>query len=180
MSVDLDTIASLCKRRGFIFQSSEIYGGLGSVWDYGPLGVELKNNIKRAWWKSMVYEREDVEGLDAAILMHPKVWETSGHVGGFKDLLVDCKVCKKRFRADLLKGDSCPDCSGELTKPRAFNMMFKTFVGSVEEEAIEAYLRPETAQGIFVNFKNVLASSRKKLPFGIAQIGKSFRNEVTT
>ena len=180
MSVDLSTIASLCKRRGFIFQSSEIYGGLGSVWDYGPLGVELKNNLKRLWWKSMVYERDDIEGLDAGILMHPEVWKTSGHVTNFKDLLVDCKSCKKRFRYDLIKKDACPECKGELTEPRPFNLMFKTFVGSLESETNEVFLRPETAQGIFVNFKNVLGSSRKKLPFGIAQIGKAFRNEITT
>jgi len=180
MSADLNIIASLCKRRGFIFQSSEIYGGLGSVWDYGPLGVELKNNIKNAWWKSLVYERDDVEGLDAGILMHPEVWKTSGHVTNFKDLLVDCKSCKKRFRYDTIKKDKCPECKGELTEPRAFNLMFKTFMGSVESETNEVFLRPETAQGIFVNFKNVLVSSRKKLPFGIAQIGKAFRNEITT
>lgn len=180
MTVDLNTIASLCKRRGFIFQSSEIYGGLGSVWDYGPVGVELKNNIKNLWWKSMVYERDDVEGLDAAILMHPAVWKSSGHVTGFKDMLVDCMSCKKRFRHDKLEGKTCPECKGELTKPRSFNLMFKTFVGSVESEASEVFLRPETAQGIFVDFKSVLASSRKKLPFGIAQIGKAFRNEITT
>ena len=180
MSVDLSVITSLCKRRGFIFQSSEIYGGLGSVWDYGPLGVELKNNVKNLWWKSMVYKRDDVEGLDAGILMHPEVWKTSGHVDGFKDLMVDCKKCKKRFRQDLIKSKNCPECAGELTSPRAFNLMFKTLVGSVEAEANEVFLRPETAQGIFVNFKNVLTSSRKKLPFGIAQIGKAFRNEITT
>ena len=177
---DLSKIASLCKRRGFIFQSSEIYGSLGSVWDYGPIGVELKNNVKNAWWKSMVYERDDIEGLDAAILMHPEVWKTSGHVTGFKDLLVDCKDCKKRFRIDQLKGKKCPECGGELTDARAFNLMFKTFMGSVEQEADEVYLRPETAQGIFVNFKNVSIASRRKLPFGVAQIGKAFRNEITT
>jgi len=178
--VNLDTISSLCKRRGFIFQSSEIYGGLGSVWDYGPLGVELKNNIKNLWWKSMVYERGDIEGLDAGILMHPDVWKASGHVGNFKDLLVDCKSCKKRFRYDQIKTDKCPECRGELTTPRPFNLMFKTFVGSVESQASEIFLRPETAQGIFVNFKNILTSSRRKLPFGVAQIGKAFRNEITT
>jgi len=176
---DITKIESLCKRRGFVFQSSEIYGGLGSVWDYGPLGVELKNNIKRAWWRSMVYERNDVEGLDAAILMNPNVWRASGHVSSFADLLVDCKSCKKRFRSDHLKEKKCPDCGGALTEPRQFNLMFKTHIGSVETEGIEVYLRPETAQGIFVNFPNVLVASRKKLPFGIAQIGKSFRNEVT-
>ncbi|MFH1594082.1 MAG: glycine--tRNA ligase [Candidatus Omnitrophota bacterium] len=178
--IDLNTIASLCKRRGFIYQSSEIYGGLGSVWDYGQLGSELKNNVKRAWWKSLVYQRDDVEGLDAGILMHPEVWRTSGHVSGFKDLLVDCKSCKKRFRYDLLEEKTCPECKGELTEPRPFNLMFKTFVGSVESESTEVFLRPETAQGIFVNFKNILISSRKKLPFGVAQIGKAFRNEITT
>ena len=178
--VDLNKITSLCKRRGFIYLSSEIYGGLGSVWDYGPLGVELKNNVKNLWWKSVVYERDDTEGLDAAILMHPEVWKTSGHVTGFKDLLVDCRSCKKRFRSDLLKGQACPECKGELTKPRPFNLMFKTFVGSLENEANEVFLRPETAQGIFVNFKNILVSSRRKLPFGVAQIGKAFRNEITT
>lgn len=177
---DLSTIASLCKRRGFVFQSSEIYGGMGSVWDYGPLGVELKNNVKKAWWKSMVYERDDIEGLDSGILMHSQVWTSSGHVEGFKDLLVDCKSCKKRFRYDMIKSGSCPECKGELTEPRAFNLMFKTLAGPVESQANEVFLRPETAQGIFVNFKNVLVSSRKKLPFGVAQIGKAFRNEITT
>jgi len=177
---DLSKISSLCKRRGFVYQSSEIYGGLGSVWDYGPLGVELKNNVKNLWWKSVVYQRDDVEGLDAGILMHPDVWKASGHVTNFKDLLVDCKSCKKRFRYDLLKTKSCPECEGEFTGPRPFNLMFKTFIGSLESESSEAFLRPETAQGIFVNFKNVLVSSRKKLPFGIAQIGKAFRNEITT
>jgi glycyl-tRNA synthetase len=179
--VDLNVIASLCKRRGFIYQSSEIYGGLGSVWDYGPLGVELKNNVKNLWWKSMVYERDDVEGLDASILMHPEVWKTSGHVTGFKDLLVDCKSCNKRLRYDLIKGKTCPECKGKITEqPRPFNLMFKTKIGSVESEANEVFLRPETAQGIFVNFKSILVSSRRKLPFGVAQIGKAFRNEVTT
>jgi len=177
---DMEKIVSLCKRRGFIFQNSEIYGGLGSVWDYGPLGVELKNNVKKAWWKNVVYKRDDTEGLDSSILMHPKTWEASGHVTSFKDLLVDCKKCKKRFRQDHLKQKKCPECGGELTEPRKFNLMFKTFVGSVEEKSSEVHLRPETAQGIFVNFSNVLVSSRKKLPFGIAQIGKSFRNEITT
>jgi glycyl-tRNA synthetase len=178
--VDLSTIVSLSKRRGFIFQSSEIYGGLGSVWDYGPLGVELKNNVKNLWWKSMVYERDDTEGLDAGILMHSDVWKASGHVTGFKDLLVDCKSCKKRFRHDTIKGKACPECEGELTRPRSFNLMFKTHIGAVESGSNEVFLRPETAQGIFVNFKNILVGSRKKLPFGVAQIGKAFRNEVTT
>jgi len=178
--VDIGKVTSLCKRRGFIFQSSEIYGGLGSVWDYGPLGVELKNNIKKAWWKSLVYDRNDIEGLDAGILMHRDVWRASGHVANFADLMVDCKSCKKRFRSDHLKGNNCPDCKGELTQPKQFNLMFKTNIGSVEESSNEIFLRPETAQGIFVNFQNVLIASRKKLPFGIAQIGKAFRNEITT
>jgi len=177
--VTMDRIVSLCKRRGLIFPSSEIYGGLGSTWDYGPLGVELKNNVKRAWWQSVVYERDDMEGLDAAILMHPRVWEASGHVESFTDPLVDCKECKKRFRADHLEGDRCPECNGELTEARQFNLMFKTYIGPVEESAAIVYLRPETAQGIFVNFENVRESMRRKLPFGIAQIGKSFRNEIT-
>ncbi|PIU42014.1 MAG: glycine--tRNA ligase [Candidatus Omnitrophica bacterium CG07_land_8_20_14_0_80_42_15] len=176
----MEKITSLCKRRGFIFQNSEIYGGLGSIWDYGPLGVELKNNVKRAWWKSMIYNRDDVEGLDSSILMHPNAWMASGHVTSFQDLMVDCKDCKKRFREDLLKEKKCPECGGALTEPKKFNLMFKTFIGSVEDKSAEIYLRPETAQGIFVNFSNVLMSSRKKLPFGIAQIGKSFRNEITT
>jgi glycyl-tRNA synthetase len=179
MAVDMETIVSLCKRRGFIFQSSEIYGGIGSTWDYGPLGVELKSNVKRAWWRDNVYARDDMEGLDAAILMHPRVWEASGHVSSFTDPLVDCKVCKKRFRADHIEGSTCPECDGELTEARQFNLMFKTFMGPVEEDAAVVYMRPETAQGIFVNFANVLESRRRKLPFGIAQIGKAFRNEIT-
>src|SRR5216117_257468 len=185
----MDKLVSLAKRRGFVFQSSEIYGGLGSVWDYGPLGVELKKNIKERWWRAMVHDREDIEGLDAAILMHPKVWEASGHVAGFTDPLVDCKHCKNRFRADdpRIKGTpgeptaQCPVCGskGTLTAPRMFNLMFKTFMGPVEEAAAVVYLRPETAQGIYVNYLNVLQSSRQKIPFGIAQIGKAFRNEIT-
>ena len=185
----MDKLVSLAKRRGFVFQSSEIYGGLGSVWDYGPLGVELKKNITERWWRSMVHERDDIEGLDAAILMHPKVWEASGHVAGFTDPLVDCKQCKNRFRADdpRIKGTpgtpdgQCPVCGmkGTLTAPRMFNLMFKTFMGPVEEDAAVIYLRPETAQGIYVNYLNVLQSSRQKVPFGIAQIGKAFRNEIT-
>ena len=185
----MEKLVSLAKRRGFVFQSSEIYGGLGSVWDYGPLGVELKKNIKERWWRSMVHEREDIEGLDAAILMHPKVWEASGHVAGFTDPLVDCKHCKNRFRADdpRIKGTpgeptaQCPVCGskGTLTAPRMFNLMFKTFMGPVEDAAAVVYLRPETAQGIYVNYLNVLQSARQKIPFGIAQIGKSFRNEIT-
>jgi glycyl-tRNA synthetase len=181
----METIVSLAKRRGFVFPSSEIYGGMGGFWDYGPLGVELKNNIKAAWWRSMVQERDDIVGLDAAIVMNPRVWEVSGHVGGFSDPLVDCRNCKLRFRAEDLKGApseiACPNCGqrGTLTEARQFNLMFKTHVGPVEESASVAYLRPETAQGIFVNFDNVATTTRKKLPFGIAQIGKSFRNEIT-
>lgn len=175
----MDKIVSLAKRRGFVFQSSEIYGGLNSCWDYGPLGVELKNNVKRAWWRKVVQERDDMVGQDASILMHPKVWEASGHVAGFTDPLVDCKSCHQRFRADHLEGDRCPACGGELTEARQFNLMFKTFMGPVEDSAAVVYLRPETAQGIFVNFNNVLTTTRLKLPFGIAQIGKSFRNEIT-
>jgi len=232
----MDAIVSLCKRRGLIFQSSEIYGGLASTWDYGPIGVELKRNVKEAWWRSLIYERDDIEGLDAAILMHPQVWVASGHVSSFTDPLVDCKQCKKRWREDhlpknysvRLRGENgagevsvtvcvaaedeedalkkvrqtkewgskpkgfwaidgspqlskpvCPECGGELTEPRLFNLMFKTYVGPVEEAAAVVYLRPETAQGIFVNFENVMTTMRRKLPFGIAQIGKSFRNEIT-
>ncbi|MDD4202643.1 MAG: glycine--tRNA ligase [Candidatus Omnitrophica bacterium] len=175
----MQDITSLSKRRGFVFLSSEIYGGLGSVWDYGPLGVEMKNNIKQAWWKRNVYQRYDMEGLDCSILMHSDVWKASGHVGNFADLMVDCKECKKRHRQDHLKENKCPDCGGALTEPREFNLMFKTQIGSMEDSSAEIFLRPETAQGIFVNFKNVLNTSRKKIPFGIAQIGKSFRNEVT-
>ncbi|TCL62189.1 glycyl-tRNA synthetase [Hydrogenispora ethanolica] len=175
----MDKIVSLSKRRGFIFQSSEIYGGLNSCWDYGPLGVELKNNVKQAWRRKVIQERDDMVGLDASILMHPRVWEASGHVAGFTDPLVDCKVCKQRFRADHLEGDKCPACGGELTEARQFNLMFKTFMGPVEDNAAVVYLRPETAQGIFVNFNNVQTTTRMKLPFGIAQVGKSFRNEIT-
>jgi len=175
----MDKLVSLCKRRGFIYQSSEIYGGINSCWDYGPLGVEMKKNIKDFWWRSMVYERNDIEGLDASILMHPMIWKASGHVDGFTDPLVDCKKCKNRFKATDIKGDKCPMCGGELTESRQFNLMFKTFMGPVEDEASIVYLRPETAQGIYVNFLNVLNSSRRKIPFGIAQIGKAFRNEIT-
>ena len=178
--VDMDKLVSLCKRRGFIFPSSEIYGGLGACYDYGPLGVELKNNVKKAWWKSAVQDRDDMVGLDASILMHPQTWVASGHVAGFADPLVECKQCHQRWRADHIKDGKCPACGGELTEPRMFNLMFKTFVGPVEDEASVVYLRPETAQGIFVNFQNVLNSTRRKLPFGIAQMGKSFRNEITT
>jgi len=182
---DLSELVSLSKRRGFVFQSSEIYGGINACWDYGPLGVELKHNVKRLWWEAMT-RREDIVGVDAAILMHPRVWEASGHVDGFTDPLIDCKNCKGRFRADkldekFLKENQCPNCGtkGSLTEPRAFNLMFKTFMGPVEDSASQVYLRPETAQGIFVNFENVQVTSRKKLPFGIAQIGKAFRNEIT-
>jgi glycyl-tRNA synthetase len=184
----MDKLVSLCKRRGFIFQSSEIYGGAGSVWDYGPLGVELKRNLKERWWHAMVRARDDIEGLDAAILMHPRTWEASGHVAGFTDPLVDCKACKGRFRADKLEDARCPQKPSRhpgqheacaLTEPRSFNLMFKTFMGALEESASVAYLRPETAQGIFVNFLNVQQAMRQKVPFGIAQVGKAFRNEIT-
>jgi glycyl-tRNA synthetase len=199
MAVTLDTIVNLCKRRGFVFPSSEIYGGLRSTWDYGPLGVELKRNVKNAWWKVMVQLRDDVVGLDAAILMHPKTWEASGHVETFNDPLVECLSCHQRFRADHLPGfhppqsgpedaatvdmakaPACPNCGNRaFTDPRNFNLMFKTYLGPVEDATAMAWLRPETAQGIFVNFKNVQTVTRKKLPFGIAQVGKSFRNEIT-
>ena len=178
-NVTMDKIVSLCKRRGFIFQSSEIYGGLGSCWDYGPVGVELKRNVKNAWWRSVVETRGDVVGLDCSIMMHPMVWKASGHVDGFSDPLVECKACHMRWRADQLEKPACPSCGGELTEPRNFNLMFKTFMGPVEDAAAVVYLRPETAQGIFVNFENVVTTTRKRLPLGIAQIGKSFRNEIT-
>jgi len=240
--VKMETLVSLCKRRGIIFPGSDLYSGLGGTFDYGPIGVELKNNVKKAWWRSVVYERDDIEGLDAAILMHQRTWLASGHVEGFTDPLVDCKVCKKRFRADQIEekdfhkfrvliqkeegdwedtgniiyaeskktaktsiqsipsississiknlrieqiegepfhGKRCPECGGELTEPRQFNLMFKTFIGPVEDDAALVYLRPETAQGIFVNFTNIMDTMRRKIPFGIAQIGKSFRNEIT-
>ena len=176
----MDKIVSLCKRRGFVFQGSEIYGGLANTWDYGPYGVELKNNIKRAWWKTNVQERNDILGMDSAILMHPGVWEASGHVHNFFDLKSDCKNCKKRFKsADLKDTTKCPECGGELTEARPFNLMFKTHQGPVEEAGNQIHLRPETAQGMFVNFLNILDSRHPKLPFGLAQIGKSFRNEIT-
>lgn len=199
----MNKIVSLCKRRGFIFQGSEIYGGLANTWDYGPLGAELKRNVKDYWWKKVVHERDDVVGLDSAILMHPRTWQASGHLEGFNDALIDCKQCKSRFRADHLIEDSlnmkvegksvqelteiihgneikCPTCGMVAwTEARVFNLMFKTFQGVTEDSSSIVYLRPETAQGIFINFKNVADSSRMKLPFGIAQIGKSFRNEIT-
>jgi glycyl-tRNA synthetase len=178
----MDRVVNLAKRRGLIFPSSEIYGGFRSTWDYGPLGVLLKRNVKDAWWRSMVQERDDIVGLDAAILMAPKVWEASGHVATFTDPLVDCRNCNERFRADHLpESGACPNCGAKnsFTEARQFNLMFKTYVGPVEDDASIAYLRPETAQGIFVNFKNVQTTTRRKPPFGIAQIGKSFRNEIT-
>ena len=186
----LDKIISLCKRRGFIFQSSEIYGGFGAVYDYGPLGVELKNNISHSWWKFMTHNHENIVGLDSGIFMHPKIWEASGHVDAFNDPLVDCKQCKARYRADeLIKEDfmnanwaeiQCPKCgtTGNLTNPRQFNLMFKTNIGPIESESDTAYLRPETAQGIYVNYLLVQGTMRQKVPFGIAQIGKAFRNEI--
>jgi glycyl-tRNA synthetase len=189
--VTLDEIVALCKRRGFVFQSSEIYGGLASTYDYGHYGVLLKNNIKAEWWRAVLQERDDMVALDAAILMHPKVWEASGHLEGFTDPLVQCLgECKKRWREDDLREEQlgaddaegeirCPECGGELSEPRQFNLMFETLMGPSEETGMKVYLRPETAQGIFVNFKNVLQFSRKKPPFGIAQIGKAFRNEIT-
>jgi glycyl-tRNA synthetase len=184
----MDKIVNLAKRRGFTFQSSEIYGGLNSCWDYGPLGVELKRNVKNAWWRDMVQTRDDIVGIDCSILMHPKVWEASGHLAGFTDPLIDCRVCKGRFRADHIADSQCPmkpsKAPGQfekcdLTEARNFNLMFKTFMGPVEESAAVVYMRPETAQGIFVNFKNVQTTARTKIPFGIAQTGKSFRNEIT-
>ena len=187
-SIDLDKIVSLCKRRGFMFQSSEIYGGLASTWDYGPLGVEMKRNVKNAWWQNMVWDRDDMVGLDSAIMMHSDVWKASGHIDNFTDPLVECKSCHRRWRVEDETSDSselnpellCPSCNGEVTTPRVFNLMFKTHMGPIEEDANIVYLRPETAQGIFVNFNNVLSTTRRKLPFGIAQIGKAFRNEITT
>ena len=182
----MEKVVSLTKRRGFIFQSSELYGGINGAWDYGPMGTLLKRNVKDAWWRAMVQDREDIVGLDSAILMHPLVWKASGHVDGFSDPMVDCKTCKKRFRADDMEGAICGqkpskrpgECGGELTEPRSFNLMFETYLGPVTDTSAKTFLRPETAQGIFVNFANVLSSTRVKLPFGIAQIGKSFRNEI--
>src|SRR5919197_4885210 len=185
-AVTMDKIVALCKRRGFIFQSSEIYGGLASTYDYGHYGVLLKTNVKNEWWRAMIQERDDIFALDAAILMHPRVWEASGHLEGFTDPLVQCLgECKNRWREDHLREQQpegelkCPECGGELSEPRQFNLMFETWVGPLRAEEDKAYLRPETAQGIFINFKNVLQFARKKPPFGIAQIGKSFRNEIT-
>ena len=184
----MEKIVSLCKRRGFVFQSSEIYGGAGSVWDYGPLGVELRKNVADLWWSSMVHSRDDVEGLDAGIIMHPRVWEASGHVSGFTDPLVECKACKRRWREDQLGSAACPQkpsvapgehSTCEMGDPRMFNLMFKTFMGPVEDDAAVVYLRPETAQGTYVNFLNVQGTARQKVPFGIAQLGKAFRNEIT-
>lgn len=176
----MDELVALCKRRGFIFQASEIYGGLQGVYDYGPLGVELKNNLKAAWWRAMVYDRDDVEGLDSAILTNPKVLQYSGHEQTFADPLTDCRSCKSRWRADHVEDGRCPGCgASDLTEPRPFNLMFKTTIGPVEDGSAYAYLRPETAQSIFTNFKNVLDTTSRKLPFGIAQIGKAFRNEIT-
>ncbi|PIR72170.1 MAG: glycine--tRNA ligase [Candidatus Nealsonbacteria bacterium CG10_big_fil_rev_8_21_14_0_10_36_24] len=176
----MEKIVSLAKRRGFVFPSSEIYGGFGSCYDFGPLGVEMKNNIKKAWWDEMLKKHEDIVGLDAAILMSPKVWQASGHLtAGFADELVECKKCHHRFRLDEIQNSQCLECGGELIKSRKFNLMMKTFVGSVENEATLTYLRAETCQGIYVNFKNVLQTMRLKIPFGIAQIGKAFRNEIT-
>ncbi len=186
--VTMDKVVNLAKRRGFAFQSSEIYGGLASCWDYGPIGIELKRNVKDAWWRDMIQTRSDIVGIDCAILMHPRVWEASGHIAGFTDPLVDCRECKSRFRADQIDSMQCPlkpsKHPGEfekcdLTEARQFNLMFKTFMGPVEDTANVVFMRPETAQGIFVNFQNVQTASRHKIPFGIGQIGKSFRNEIT-
>ncbi|HRZ13835.1 MAG TPA: glycine--tRNA ligase, partial [Kiritimatiellia bacterium] len=175
----MEALASLCKRRGFIFQSSEIYGGINGFWDYGPLGVELKRNIKESWWRAMVQNRDDIVGLDSSIIMHPRIWEASGHVKGFTDPMVDCRKCKGRWRADQLPETKCPQGGPhEYTEARLFNLMFETNVGPVKDASTVAYLRPETAQGIFAQFKNVLEVARQKVPFGIAQIGKAFRNEI--
>ncbi len=183
----MEKIVSLCKRRGFVFQSSEIYGGINGFWDYGPLGAELKRNVKELWWNTMTRQRDDVAGLEATIIMSPEIWKASGHVATFSDPMIDCKTCKGRFRADQTNEIPCPqkpskcvnECHGEKTEARAFNLMFQTYVGPVQDESAIAYLRPETAQAIFAQFKNVLETSRQKVPFGIAQVGKAFRNEVT-
>ncbi len=177
----MDKIVALCKRRGFVFPNSEIYGGLASAYDYGPLGAELKNNVKRAWWKYFVQDREDMTGIDGGIILSPKVWEASGHVANFMDPLVECKKCHQRFRPDkLTDAGKCPDCGGEFTEQKLFSGLFKTILGPVEEKGLTVYLRPETAQAIFADYKNVLASTNMKIPFGIGQMGKAFRNEITT
>ena len=178
--IDLEELASLAKRRGFVFQSSEIYGGLASTWDYGPLGIELKRKLKELWWDNFVIKQENVFGLDSSIIMHPKVWDASGHTSNFSDPLVECKQCNHRYRSDQIESSECTNCGRELSEPRLFNLMFKTFLGPVEDNSNSTYLRPETAQGIFVNFLNVKNTINKNPPFGIAQIGKSFRNEITT
>ena len=186
-NLQMEKIVSLCKRRGFIFQSSEIYGGINGFWDYGPLGAELKRNVKELWWNAMTRQRDDVAGLEATIIMSPEIWKASGHVATFSDPMIDCKTCKGRFRADQTDEIACPqkpskcvnECHGEKTEARAFNLMFQTHVGPVQDDSAVAYLRPETAQAIFAQFKNVLETSRQKVPFGIAQVGKAFRNEVT-
>jgi len=175
----MDKVISLCKRRGFVFPGSEIYGGLANSWDYGPLGVELKNNIKNLWWKRFVHNRDDMVGIDAALIMNPKVWEASGHLKNFSDPLVECKKCHHRFREDTLESKKCPDCGAELTQAKQFNLMLKTFLGPVEDVENTVYFRPETAQAMFADFKNVVDTSRKRVPFGIVQIGKAFRNEIT-
>jgi len=174
-----EKIISFAKRRGFVFQSSDIYGGIGGFYDFGPLGIELRNNIKNSWWNYMVRQRDNVFGLDSSIIMNPNVWKASGHTETFSDPLSECKKCHKRFRTDHLKENNCPECKGELMESRNFNLMFRTFVGPVEDSASMAYLRPETAQGIFVNYRNILNTQRTKIPFGIAQVGKAFRNEIT-
>ena len=178
----MEKLVALSRRRGFLFQSSEIYDGINAVYDYGPMGVELKRNVKNLWWQDMITARENVLGMDCAILMHPRVWEASGHVVNFHDPMTECKKCKKRYRVDHLPEGTteCPSCGGELAEPKQFNLMFKTKLGSTDEGAMDVYLRPETAQGIFVNFNNVVATNRVKLPFGIGQLGKAFRNEITT
>ena len=186
-NLQMEKIVSLCKRRGFVFQSSEIYGGINGFWDYGPLGAELKRNVKELWWHAMTRQRDDVAGLEATIIMSPKIWEASGHVATFSDPMIDCKTCKGRFRADQTNEIACPqkpsktvsECSGEKTEARPFNLMLQTYVGPIQSDENIAYLRPETAQAIFAQFKNVLETSRQKVPFGIAQVGKAFRNEVT-
>lgn len=176
----MEKVVSLCKRRGFIYPGSEIYGGLANTWDYGPIGVELKNNVKKLWWKFFIQDRDDMVGLDGGIMLNPKVWEASGHLKNFKDALVECKKCHKRFRPDKLKDASkCPECGGAFTEAKSFSGMFKTIIGPVEEDGLAAYLRPEIAQSMFVNFRNVLDTTNKKIPFGIGQVGKAFRNEIT-